>query len=466
MALLKNISQITFKLLSVFAVVLLLSACGKGTEHTITGRTCASKDDCAACKAQEKANDVKTKCTDISDSNCLSCSILNMIYNTVGENVVPMQSEFSKASMAIMMLGFSIWLALRLLKFVSSVTESNIAEVWNEILHKAFICLICGMLASSSGMITIFMNSIVFPVYYAFLELGLEILENALASPIDGEKATLFTVFGTDVNLTNVSLVCKLTNTVDSQNSTISAEAGFPIAIRNSMSCMVGALSHYLTIGGDIASTVIKHSSGFLPRLLGLLIMAFFWVVKIFFVFYLVDTIFQMGIIILLLPLFILSYAFGPTRKWATFGFAQVLASASFMMCFSIIVALVLTAMVSLVINNQNIFNPEDLEAHMSDISIGIMCMFCIGFLIYGSMGVAQQLTSSLINAKMSANFQKNLKAALQGAGEAAFKGLSSLLSWGVSIVPLESMGMVGRGIKHIQNARKKIQKVAGRDDD
>ena len=357
---LNNISGTFKKLLVIVAAVMILGACSDKPSVTVEG-------------------------VDTKDQSCLSCEVLNLMYDAVGQNVMLLHDEFSKAAMPIMMIGFSIWLALRLLKFVSSVTETNAGEVWNEIVRKAFICLVCGLLASSSGMLQFVINTIVFPVYLAFLELGLQILQNALS--ISKEQQSEFTVFGTNINVQGVTLSCSLEGGLQVTSS------GFPESIRNAMDCMISALSAYLTIGGDIAMKSMNQTDSLMGIILGILLYLFFWIVKIGFVFYLVDTIFQMGIIILLLPLFILAYAFEPTKKWTGIGFGHVLASSAFMMCFSIIVALVLSAMISLIVNNQPIFNPADLEANMKDLSIGFLCLLLIGFLIYGSMGVSQPVS-------------------------------------------------------------------------
>lgn len=447
---LTNISKILSKLLIIFVAVMLLSACSKKEDTTsITiGKTCSTAEECKACD----------DCIDVSDASCLSCEILELMYTAVGQNVMLLHDEFSKASMPIMMIGFSIWLALRLLKFVSSVTETNAGEVWNEIVRKAFLCLICGLLASSSGMLQFVINTIVFPVYLAFLELGLQILKNALAS--SDNSVTSFTAFGTNIVIADVKLGCELKGDLQLTND------GFPESIRQAMSCMIRNVTIYLTIGGDIAITTMQQNDSLIGKIMGIILYLFFWVVKIGFVFYLVDTIFQMGIIILLLPIFILSYAFEPTRKWTGIGFSRVLASAAFMMCFSIIVSLVLTAMVSLIANNQPIFNPTDLESNMKDLSFGFMCLLLIGFLIYGSMGVSQQLTSALIGVNVDSKFQKNLKAAVQGLGKAIVSGLGMLITWGASLAPQSSYALVrkvGEAVKKGNAYRATLRRLAGR---
>ena len=429
----QNIYRNLSKLLFLLAMVIMLSACS------------------------EKANTLVIGGVDTSDQSCLSCQILNLMYTAVGDNVMQMHAHFTQAAMPIMMVAFSIWLALRLLKFVSSVSETNPGEVWNEILRKAGICLFCGILASSSEGLMFVINTLVFPVYSAFLELGVTILNNSF----NPEEQVDFTVFGTDVKVAQVTLSCNITG------STFATATEFPKSVGETMECMIKALSAYLTIGGDIAMTIMSQAENNLTgKVLGFILFLFFWVVKVGFSFYLVDTIFQMGIIILLLPMYILSYAFGPTRSWTKKGFAHILASSAFMMCFSIIVALVLVAMIGLVNQNPTIFNPEDLESNMQNISIGFLCLLLIGFLIYGSMGVSQQLTSALLGTGMSTNFQKNLKAAIQGIGTAIVSGLSSVLTFGVAAMAQSNyklIRVVGKTIQKGNALRAKMQQLAGR---
>ena len=102
----------------------------------------------------------------------------------------------------------------------------------------------------------------------------------------------------------------------------------------------------------------------------------------------------------------------------------------------------------------------------MSDISLGFLCLLMIGFLIYGSMGVSQQLTSALLGAKVDSNFQRNLKAFIQGVGKAIWSGLGMVVSWGASLVPQSSANLVGKVLKVAKKGnalRAKLHNWAGR---
>ncbi|MCQ2740638.1 MAG: hypothetical protein MJ210_00770 [Alphaproteobacteria bacterium] len=361
------------------AIVLLLAACSTSVEL-----------------AKPQAEYIK---------ECWSCSLLNLIYNAVGSEIMRMHATFTTGVVPLMMVAFSIWLALRLFKFVSSVSENNVSEVWNEILRKIFVCMLCASFAATPQAVQAFTNLIVFPIYEAFLELGVEIMSKTS----DSVAASSYMLFGEEITVRTTDLACKIGDGGISWD-----QNGFPTSLRDTMMCMIRMVDETLDIGRDISIKAMTQTTSFTGRIIGFAVWICFRLVQLMFVFYLVDSIFKMGLIILMLPLFIVSYAFGPTKKWATIGLSNILVTAGFMMCFSIVVSLSINAIIGLVQNNPNIFNPSDPELSMSEISVGSVCMLLIGFLIFGSMGVSEGLVSSLVGGSMSSKFQENLKAAVQ----------------------------------------------------
>lgn len=88
----------------------------------------------------------------------------------------------------------------------------------------------------------------------------------------------------------------------------------------------------------------------------GLMIIACFTFVKLGFVFYLVDTIFRFTIMVVMLPILIMGYPFGPTKKWLSQGFVTILNSAAFMMFMAIMIAIAMLALEQIIIDNADIF--------------------------------------------------------------------------------------------------------------
>lgn len=432
-------SQNIKKILIIILLVMFLGACGE------------NQDDEVKC-TNEGAN--AANCIQVNDISCLGCNIFELLFNAASVNVMKLHKDLTTGSMSVMMVAFAIWLAIRLLKFVSSMADSSISQVWNDIIKQAFLCVFCGILASSPDMLIYAVNTFVYPIYAAMLKLGIAIMENAVNE--SNGTSTTFNVFGEQVSVATIDLKCTF------DKAGLITKDGFPTEFREAIVCMLKAVRGYLTVGGEVAYTLKSEADNIRIWLAGTTLWLFFWVVRVGFVFYLVDTIFQMGIIILLLPIFILSYAFKTTRKWASIGFQNLLSSAGFLMCFSIIVVMVLRAMIELIVNNASIFNPSDSEAAVSNIGVGFLCLLLIGALIYGSMGVTQQITGALIGSKIDANFQKNLVKILNKVKGWTLNGLASLVTAGTSLLPAS----IQKQISMVKEAKAKIDRIAGRKKD
>jgi len=359
--------------------------------------------------------------SDVESSTQISCweqEVFTPIYDVIGTTVMKMYNTLSEGVMSVMMTAFAIWLALRLMKFVSSVAEDSPGEIWNEILKKAFVCLFCGLLASSSSMLLYTINSFLFPIYGAFLEFGSEILKKA------NDTTTSITVLGQEIQFAQ-NTACALPKNAEATLT------GFPDGFKTMMGCMLCAIDERLILGRKIALLTMTYG-GIMAFFIGLLIWLIFFIVGLGFVFYFVDSIFRFGMMILLLPILIMSYAFGPTRKWTGIGFSNIMNSAAFMMAFSIIIATTLMAMTEVVNSHKDIFSPsDDMYAStrlLRDFSVTMLCLLLLSFLIYGSLEVSQQLTSAIVGGKTTSNFQQNLKAVLQTAVGIVTSGIGSVI--------------------------------------
>lgn len=439
----KSWAKLLLSILRVALIVVLVGFAGACTQRG-DGE---DSENAVVCDAGE------TCTSDHYDKDCSGCKIIKKILDSINNNYERLQKIYSDGAPVVLTIAFAIWLALRLLKFVSSVTENNAGEVWNEILHKAFICVICLTIVASPAALNAFINTFIMPIYMAFLELGVKILEASKSNLPSGNSVAFF---GETLDASKATFSCATQGSFNIQFT----EHGFSDSYYNTLSCLIKYLRDNLSVGGKMGFEAMRRSGGVLNWLIGLIFYLAFVIVKMFFVFYLVDSIFQMGIIVFLLPVFVVAYAFGPTRKWANKAFVYMIAASSFLMCFSVLIAMVIRGMIELIANNSYIFNPEG-DAAKDDVSVGWMCMILLAFLITGSLGVAAQVSNSFVGGKTQSNFQKRLKSVVQMGGKLAWKAFSGLISFGAAAFP---NNRVMRAVNRIKGASHRVSQLAGRE--
>lgn len=327
---------------------------------------------------------------------CWQDKILTSLYETMGSLAMRLYGDITKGALAVEMVGFALWFVFRLIRFVSSVTQENSGEVWNEVFKKIMLCLFCGLLASSNTMLLWTLNTLIFPIYNAFLELGGAILNSAAGQ----ETVSSMRVMGDEIEITKPALCLPgagaLEATVD----------GFPEAPMHMMNCMICSLNERLSLGNTIAFKVMR-APGFWLTINGLILLVTFMIIKLSFVFYLVDNIFKFAVMVIMLPILILTFPF--MNKWAIYGFKTILTSAAFMMAISIMIAMTLMAIVQIILQNPTVFDPKDAKNSLMDFSAPMLALLLVAFLVVGTVKVAKEVTSALVDAKVDNKFQEKL---------------------------------------------------------
>lgn len=331
---------------------------------------------------------------------CWQAGLLRMFYDAMAASSMKAYPKVTKSAMPFIMVAFAVWLSLRLMKHVGSVVEESPAEVWTEVSRMAFMCLFCGLLASSTTFLLFTLNKFIFPVYYAFLEYGSRIVElSADGEDVDGKGQLLG---DTCLFYTN-SLVCKAPALDPVSYS--GGQAQFPSGPSDLMQCLVCATSDRLQVGFVIAKELLAATS-LSSWISGASIFVIFVLVKISFVFYLVDSIFRMNIVIIILPFLILSVPFKFARKWTKQGVLTIFNSSAIMMCIAVIATMAMLAMQAIIKENYDMLG--DKQAYQ-EFGIVMLSMILIAFLVLKSIGLAVSLADSLVGGGGSTEFQKKI---------------------------------------------------------
>lgn len=389
-----DITKIIKMLMILLSTMFLLTACAPNDDED---------ENAPIIKKQEVIDNA-----DEEHSKCWQAAIVKVLYETLGKASMQMYEKITNGALAMMMVAFAIWFSYRIMIHVSSVTEENIGEVWKEVLNKFFICFVCGYMASSPDMLLWVLNTLIFPLYNAFLEFGSAVLAATDPQSRGGYSDAL----GSTITFKE-NLICHASGTTKAN-----MQSGFPTAPLEMMNCMICSISERLGIGRKLAFQVLAGGdSKFLGWIVGVVIFLCFTFVKLGFVFYLVDTLFRMAVMTIILPILIMSYAFKKTRDWTKKGFFIILNSAAFAAFIAILMTTALLAMEEIFIGNANIFDGSgDTKAEFNQLSVTFICLLLICFLLVKTVAVAGEISSSLVGGKADPKFQEKLKVVLEMA--------------------------------------------------
>lgn len=385
---------------------------------------------------------------------CWQAGLLNMFYNAMSESSMNAYPKVTKSAMPFIMVAFAVWLSVRLLKHVSSVVEEAPAEVWTEVMRMAFLCTVCGILASSTGFLLFVLNKLIFPIYYAFLEYGSRIVELAGADEQINPKGQMI---GSTCMIYTNSLVCKAPELTAAGFS--NGKASFPSGPSEMMQCLVCATSDRLQMGFLIAKEMLASTS-LTSWVSGALIFSIFIIVKVAFVFYLVDSIFRMNIVVILLPCLILAVPFKFSRKWSKDGIMTILNSSAIMMCIAIVTTMAMLAMQTTI--NDNYEYLGDKQSYQ-EFGVVMLCMILIAFLVLKSIGLAVSMANTLVRGAGGTDFQKKIAKLAAWAG----KKLLGFITGGVGsgLMKMAEKSPAAQKIKEkAQSAKKHLDHMAGRD--
>ena len=427
------------RVIAMFSLVFFLFACGTNDDVT----SAIDDPDCGEIPSEDTIEE--------QHRDCWQASVIGTIYKTTGKLTMSMYDKLTQGAMALMMVGFAIWLSLRMLKHMSSFTEESPAEVWTEVVKKFFVCLVCGILASSTTGVLFVLNSLIFPLYNAFLELGSAMIKNVA---INGKEVVeysgrFFLPFSGEIEA-KYDIVCKTSGLTQA-----TIEDGFPNEPQQMMECLACAIGERLNFGIKLG-WVVMAQKGVMAFVCGIILLFSFVFVKLGFAFYLVDTIFRFAMMVMLLPLLIMGYAFKPTAGWTKKGFIAILNSAGFMACIAIVMITILAATQQILVEQKEII--ED-KGSFSEFSVPFLMLLLIAFLTISSLGVAKSIVDKLVGKSGDANFQKRAGKALMALGKWA-GGLAVGAVWKVALENSEKLRKFKAGA---DAAKAKMNSWAGR---
>lgn len=214
--------------------------------------------------------------------NCVMCSLFDILYNAANSMTNTIVPEVARSVVPVVCIGYGLWLAIFILKYVASLKEPDVSAFWKALGVQTF-----------------------------WLTMGVALLR-ALASGGGGSAVTTYAepVFKSFVDVGM--------QTISATGGDIPCSGGGDPGV--SLKCLVKALQEKLSFSSGISLVAIYFGFqlGVGPYLI--LIGAVIWVVSIimsiWFPLLLLDGVYRYGIALCMLPLGVAAYIFEVTRKF------------------------------------------------------------------------------------------------------------------------------------------------------
>lgn len=382
-----------------------------------------------------------------SQRQCWQEGLLRSFYSNIGAQTSNVYKALTSENVyATMMLIFSIWMAFQILRHVSTTTPESLGEFWTKILQKGFLCIVCGMLASSTDQIVYAINNFVFPIFVTLLEFASNIMDilskanpdSSLSGvqiiPESGEKKDIICEV-----YSHFMSSCKISNAAGVK---FDVAGGMPQGPLDLMACMACSVSDRLSIGYILAYKLFTMAT-ILSVLVGIIIIVTFTIAKFSFVLYLVDSIFRLNMMMIVMPFLILFFPFSQTRKWTVTGFKFIINSSAILLCLALLVSMSIVAMEEILLDHRLGFNFAEPKEYYN-FGVVPMAMIFLGFLMVKISGMAVELAGKVVGGGGDTKFQKAIAAIVGTAASYALQFFTAGASKVMKVIET-GMGPAGK---------------------
>ncbi len=213
---------------------------------------------------------------------CWTCSLFELAFRVVNSMSTSIMASVAGSAVGLLAVCYGLWLALYILKYVSSLQEPDTAAFWKGLAVQAFMATLVAALLNDmkAGPASLVVGGFVDPIFSGFVDTGLMI-----------------------INASGADLPC--------------SPGGSP---ESGMVCLVGALQEKLNV--TVGISYLSLIAG--PTIFVMMVGAGIYCVSIFMMVYfpvlLLDCVFRYCILIAMLPLMVVGFCFKATRDFASQG--------------------------------------------------------------------------------------------------------------------------------------------------
>jgi len=379
-------------------------------------------------------------------SQCWQTKIIQIVLSKVDDILETSSNNVVSGGASVIALGFSVWMAFRLLKILPSFKEENLGEILTEIGQKLFLCGFCAYIISDPQEILNAIQLFLVPIYNTILELG--------AKALDATK---------NVTVIDLGVMGQVKFAGSWDGSSCSTDTMLQSsAIKNSIvpmaSCLSCTISERLNAGVHIAIKVMT-TGNLAAILVGLVILAIFTAAKFGFVFFVVDALFRINFAVVLLPVLIMGIPFAYTRKWSKHGILMFLNSAGVLMFIGVLVSITVGALEYILQTLAASGKFED-DSNITGLGPVLLSLFLIATLLINIPGFGVALANKFIGGGNGQEFLKKIsKFVFDTAKRAGAKVLSAVTQGATEKLTnaLEKYEVTREAKQSLKNAKQRI---------
>lgn len=288
---------------------------------TCLGQTCSVGQYCSSTKkcVNEATPDPQPKTGEESDdddesclpkdyyatySGCLFCPLFRVVFNASSQMTKLAIDKLSSPIYHLVILAFALWIALEVLKLVSSPETKDIKDFFAATINKAFVVLLVVIVLQNGA--ADFMNLALDPIFNTGMKIAEETLSPEKMNDTGKDKTT--------------SITCE-------KDSQLTNEGALPNSMGNSILCVMRLVQNSAAKVAAIGSATMCASMSddynflyFIPHF-GLLLTGLgFWIGAMLIIigvpWMMLDCVVQLAVAGMMLPAAIGFYAFKPTRRY------------------------------------------------------------------------------------------------------------------------------------------------------
>lgn len=306
---------------------------------------------------------------------CFFCPLFTVVFATANDMTSLSFSIFAKAFSVVIAIGLAIWIAIKTLEQVASLTKQDAPKFLYDLIKQCYKFLIAFLLLQYSSQI--YEWGIV-PALNAGINFGYSIMgdQSFSVASTPGDAAQV-------ANDNNPGII-ERKQQINAKKGTTYYTGSLYESLDNLVAKIQKELSFMQSVGSSlicIGSNVIlgrgqslKWGGGFVLTVEGIVLAAYAFLLSIAFAFYLLDAVVQLGIVGALMPFLIASWPFKITSKYTSTGWNMILNSV-FIFIFAGMVILVNKSLVSEAFEPVTTQKAQSTEtksdSHMEDVNAG-----------------------------------------------------------------------------------------------